>query len=113
MWVGKIKDNVGVVVAGIGLIGALFAFDGRYEKAGESAKIMTAAKNEIIHELRSEVSTNRGVLILNMQRDADDLEFQISEYENKNEIAPRYIIEKHKAIVREIETLKKDEKPNN
>jgi len=66
-------------------------------------------KNEIINEMRREVAKNRTVMIASMQRDADDLEFQMMEYEHKKQPAPRFIIEKHKQITRQIEELKKNE----
>ena len=86
------------------LIGAIITADARYTKQDDLQDI----KNEIINEMRFEISKNRTVMIASMQRDADDLEFQMMDYEQKQKPIPRFIIEKHKQITRQIEELKKN-----
>lgn len=92
----------------VGAISAFFAFDDRYNNATIVQSIQSA-KVEIVSEMRTEVGTNRSALISLLQRDADDLEFEISELERKGEDVPRFKIERHKATLRQIEELKKDE----
>jgi len=55
--------------------------------------------------MRREVSKNRAVMIASMQRSADDIEFQIMEHEQNGDKVPRFLIEKHKQITRQIEDL--------
>jgi hypothetical protein len=101
---------IGGITAALALISAIIAADARYTKSDDLTKV----KNEIINEMRREVSKNRSVMIARMRRDADDLEYQMMEFESKKKQAPRYIIEKHKEILRQIEELKKyDEKDKN
>ena len=99
------KFNLMNIVAGIiavlTMIGAVLGADARYTKQDD----LLAAKNEIINEMRTEVSKNRAVMIGSMQRDADDLEFMMMEHEQNGTKVPRYIIEKHKQIERQIEEL--------
>lgn len=90
--------------AALALIAAILAADARYTKRDD----LTAIKNEIINELRREVAKNRTVMIASMQRNADDLEFQMMDYEQQNKSIPRFIVEKHKQITRQIEELKKN-----
>jgi septation ring formation regulator EzrA len=45
-------------------------------------------------------------MIAGMQRDADDIEFQMIEIEEAGEKVPRFLKEKHKQITRQIEDLK-------
>jgi len=47
-------------------------------------------------------------MIGSMQRDADDLEYQMLEFTQTNKPVPRFIVEKHKQIIRQIEELKKN-----
>ncbi len=98
-----------VVSAGaiLAMISAVIAADARYTKFDDLNDI----KNEIINEMRREVTKNRAVMIGNMQRDADDLEYQMLEFERNEKSTPRYVIEKHKQIKRQIESLRVSEKP--
>ena len=102
------KPQLMTIVAGItvvlGVFGGVLTFDSRYVKSAA----LESTKNEIIGEMRREVVRNRSVMINNMQREADDVEFQISEIESKNKKAPRYLLEKHKQILRQIEDLKNE-----
>ena len=59
--------------------------------------------------MRMEVGTNRSALITLLQRDADDLEFDISKMEARNEEVPRHTLERYKSITRQIKDLE-DEK---
>jgi len=101
----NMKFNMMNLVAGIiavlTMIGAIIGADARYVKSDD----LTLAKNEIINEMRREVSKNRAVMIASMQRSADDIEFQIMEHEQKGAKVPRFLIEKHKQISRQIEDL--------
>lgn len=102
------KSQVMTIIIGItvilGVFGGVLSFDSRYVKSGS----LESTKNEIIGEMRREVVRNRSVMINNMQREADDVEFRISEIESKNKKAPRYLLEKHKEITRQIEDIKND-----
>ncbi len=121
-----IKLNLTNVVAGIvtalALVSGIIGFDSRYlndddlkaakiEFMAETDKKYTisadleAVKTEIIDELRREVSKNRAVMIASMQRTADDVEFQMLEHEQDGTKVPRFLIEKHKQIIRQIEDL--------
>ena len=103
---GHMKFNLMNLVAGIvavlTMIGGVIAADARYTKDDDLQLI----KNEIINEMRREVTKNRAVMIALMQRDADDIEFQMVEIEDKDEKVPRFLKEKHKQISRQIESLK-------
>ena len=100
------KFNIMNIVAGItavlAMIGGIIAADARYTKQNDLMDI----KNEIIEEMRREVTKNRAVMIASMQRDADDIEFQMIEIEERGEKVPRFLKEKHKQITRQIEDLK-------
>ena len=100
------KFNLMNIVAGItavlGMIAGILAADARYTKHDDLLKI----KDEIVNEMRQEVTKNRAVMIASMQRDADDIEFQMIEIEEKGEKVPRFLKEKHKQITRQIEDLK-------
>jgi len=100
----QLMTVVVAITAVLGVFGGVLTFDSRYVK--ESS--LESTKNEIIGEMRREVVRNRSVMINSMQREADDVEFQISELESKNKKAPRYLLEKHKQITRQIEDLKND-----
>ena len=103
---------VASTTAVVALISAIIAADARYTKVDDLDK----AKNEIIDEMRTEVTKNRKVMIATMQREADDLEFAMMEYEQEGKQPPRYMVEKFKQITRQIEELKdinKDDKDEN
>lgn len=108
----KPANIIATATAVIGLIAGIVALDSRYAKEDDFGKKLTAIKNDIIGEMRKEVVLNRTVMIANMQREADDLEFQINQLEASNKPVPRFMIEKYKQINREIEDLK-NENPNN
>ena len=91
--------GTGAVIA---MIGGIITADSRYIKSDD----LELAKNEIINEMRREVSKNRAVMIASMQRNADDIEFQIAEIEQQGNKVPRFLIEKHRQITRQIEDLK-------
>ena len=98
----NIMNLIGGTAAVVALIGGLFAADARYIKSDDLQQV----KNEIINEMRYEVSKNRAVMIASMQRNADDIEFQIAEIEQEGDKVPRFLIEKHRQITRQIEDLK-------
>lgn len=118
----NLTNTVVGVTAALGLVAAVIGFDSRYLKEADldTAKIefmaetdqkytksadLEAVKDEIINELRQEVSKNRAVMIASMQRTADDIEFQMLEHEQNGTKVPRFLLEKHKQIIRQIEDL--------
>lgn len=118
----NITNIIVTVTAGLGLVAAVIAFDSRYLKDDDLSTAKTEilneaderytetddlenVKNEIINELRTEVSKNRAVMIASMQRTADDIEFQMMEHEQNGTKVPRFLVEKHKQILRQIEDL--------
>ena len=106
----KPKLSLTAIIAGItavtSLLAGVFAIDSRYAKISD----VNDAKTEIINEMRREVVKNRDVMIDGMRRESDDIEFQIMELERKGQTAPRYLVEKHKQILRQIEKLQEYEK---
>ncbi len=98
----KLVSIVGTIGA---LVGGFLAFDARYNPAPIQAQL-EAAKTELITELRTEIAITRAAMLSNMLREADDIEYQISEYELNNKQPPRFLVEKHKQIIRDIEELK-------
>ena len=106
-WMGvymkfSIMNAVATGTAILAMVAAVIGADSRYVKSDD----LQQAKNEIINEMRYEVSKNRAVMIASMQRNADDIEFQIAEIEQEGNKAPRFLIEKHRQITRQIEDLK-------
>ena len=118
----NVMNTVGSVVAALAMIAAVISFDARYLKDEDLSVAKTeflavtderytvaddleTTKNEIINELRTEVSKNRSVMIASMQRTADDIEFQMMEHEQNGTKVPRFLLEKHKQILRQIEDL--------
>jgi len=108
------------ITASLSLIAGVIAFDSRYTKQDEFTStilevnskftaIISDAKNDIIDEMRTEVVKNRSVMITSMQREADDLEFQMEILKLNAKPVPRYMIEKHKQIIRQIEALQENE----
>ena len=104
----KPLNIIGGVTAALALIGAIISFDARYAKQDDFLDTISAAKNEIVNEMRQEVVKNRTVMINAMQREADDLEYQMSELEKAGKSVPRYMSDKFKQIGRQIEELKND-----
>ena len=100
----NITNIIAGTTAALALIAAILGADARYTKQADLVDI----KNEIINEMRREVAKNRTVMIASMQRNADDLEFQMMDYEQQNKPIPRFIVEKHRQIKRQIEELKKN-----
>ncbi len=101
-------NTVGTIAAILAMISAVIAADARYTKYDD----LTDIKDEIINEMRREVTKNRSVMIGSMRREADNLEFQMLEYERKDKNPPRYIIEKHKQIKRQIDSLQTSSQGN-
>jgi hypothetical protein len=83
------------------IIGAVFAFDARYNT--------TPAIDSLKAEVVSEIAVNRGAMISMMQGEADDIEFEMIQLEANNETIPRYLVDKHKLLNRQIERLQKNE----
>jgi hypothetical protein len=105
MDIKMIKNAAAVIVTALAIVAAVLGADDRYGKKSD----LEDMKNEIINEMRLEVTKNRAVMILNMQRDADDLEFQMLEIKDVGNKVPRYIIEKHTEIIRQIKNLQATE----
>lgn len=115
-----ITGAAATITAVVGLFGAVIGFDARYAKEEdfmsskqELLQTIEAAQRQIVDEMRAEVVKNRSVMIEGMQREADDLEYQMMELEKASKPVPRYMVEKHKQILRQIEALKHDEKDSN
>jgi len=103
----------GTVTTALTLMTAIFVFDDRYAKHDAISGDIEKVKEDIISEMRLQISKNRVAMISNMQRDADDLEFMIYTSRQKGEEPLRYIVDKHKQILRDIEQLKSYEKDTN
>ena len=101
----SITQIITTVGAAAALIASIFAIDARYTKDADLEHI----KNEIVGELRTEVAKNRSIMIDTMQREADDLEFQIYELTEAGKPVPRYLSDKHKQITRDIEKLENED----
>lgn len=101
----QIITSLGAAAA---LIATVFAIDARYTKDSDLQQV----KNDIVGELRTEVTKNRSIMLDEMQLDADDIEFQIMELQTDGKPVPRYLIEKHKHILRAIGKLENDKNNN-
>jgi hypothetical protein len=102
----KILSIVGGVSAAAALVATIIA---GYNVLTTDEELV-AVKHEIISEMRREVVKNRGVMISSMQREADDILWQMS-LEDENSDKYRYLSEKHRTITREIEELKNGQTP--
>ncbi len=98
------------IVAVLGMITAVITFDSRYSNDPVIAAFEKQT-NAIVLEMRREIGFNRSAMLSNMLREADDIEFQLTGYEMRDETAPRYLVEKHRQILRDIEELKSHETP--
>lgn len=106
---GSVASTITAILT---LLGAVFVFDDRYAKHAVISKDLDQLKLDIISEMRTEVSKNRIAMIQNMQREADDLDFEIYSARQRGEEPSRYLIDKNKQINRDIETLKSYESTN-
>jgi hypothetical protein len=107
-WVAKAS----AITAILGMVAAVIVFDDRYAKEEGLTEQLAAMQTSIIAEMRTEVTKNRSAMISNMQRDADDLEYEMSQIERSGDQPPRHMIDKHKQILRDIEELKAGETSN-
>lgn len=96
-----IGTAAGVVTTIGALVGTFFLIDDRYAHYDD----LQNAKNQIITELRVEVVKNRAAMIENMIMEADDLGFEIDRIRATGKEAPRFMVEKHKTILRQIKAL--------
>jgi len=95
-------------IAGIlGLLFAIWKVDDRYVKASQFKEISDANKIAIITETRYEIVKNRTAMIYAMERDVDDLEYEISILRESSEDIPRYLFEKKNQLRRDIDNLKR------
>ena len=98
------------ITAALALIGSIIGFDARYAKQADIDSKLNNVKDQIINEMRTEIVRNRSVMISAMQREADDLEYQMMELQRHHKEVPRYMSDKHKQILRQIEALKEYDK---
>ena len=103
----KWKMYIGIITTVLGLAAGIFVFDDRYAKAKTFTTDISRAKVEIISRLESEVGRNRAAMVNNMQRDADDLEYEMSLLRGAETDVPRYMVEKHRQLVRDIRDLQR------
>ncbi len=101
----KWKMYIGIVTTVLGLAAGIFVFDDRYAKAKTFNDAVNRAKLEVIQEMRSEVGRNRKAMVSNMQREADDLEYEMSILRAAAAEVPRYMVEKHRNLLRDIREL--------
>lgn len=104
----KPANIIATVTGALALIGAVIAFDARYAKEDQVVQSIVDIKDDIITEMRREVVKNRSVMIDNMQREADDIEYQMMQLESQSKPVPRFMSDKYKQITRQIETLKNE-----
>jgi len=94
-------------IAGIlGLLFAVWKVDDRYVKATQFTDQLEANKIAIISETRREIVKNRTAMIYAMERDVDDLEFEINNLREAEKSVPRYLFEKQNQLRRDIENLR-------
>lgn len=107
MWTPKtiITTAIGVVTTIATIGGGFLFFEDRYAHQQDLTISLNSAKNEIISTLSAEVVKNRAVMITSMQREADDVEYQMSMLRAEGKPVPRHMIDKFKAITRLIEDL--------
>ena len=103
----SIQKIAGIVGAIAVIVGAVFGFDARYNNQSTLFAI-EGVKSQVV----TEIALNRGAMISILQGEADDLEFEIVDYEQRGEVAPRYIVEKLKRTQRTIERLQSNEDIN-
>jgi hypothetical protein len=108
-WTPKtiITTAIGVVTTIATIGGGFLFFEDRYAHQSDLTVSLNSAKNEIIATLSAEVVKNRAVMITTMQREADELEYQITMLQAEGKPVPRHIIDKFKAITRSIEDLER------
>lgn len=99
----KILSIVGGISATIALFATLIT---GYKTLATDEELFTA-KHEIISEMRREVVKNRGVMKSTMQREADDILWEMSEID-PNSDKYKHLAEKHRDIIRQIEELKNE-----
>jgi len=106
MITSPVTKKVLVYVGGVStLLTALFGVwkvDDRYAKAHDIDK----AKDEIILTTRREIVKNRSAMIATMEREYDDLGYDIIVMQADNIDVPRYIEEKRRQLKRDIATLR-------
>jgi len=108
-FLGALKSKALTITAIVGMIAGVVVLDDRYSKETELQGKFDVVQNTIVKEMRKEVAKNRNAMISNMQRDADDVEFTITQLEEAGQPVPRFQREKFKQINRDIEGLKSDE----
>ena len=95
------------IIGGASATVALFAtFIAGYNTLATDDEL-EAAKQEIVSEMRREVVRNRGVMISTMQREADDLLWDMQGLEMSSDLY-KHLAEKHRDITRQIESLRNE-----
>ena len=106
----NVNKIVTVLVFGVtmvsAIVGSVLAIDTRYAKVNQVTVDLNSAKNEIIITLSHEVSKNRAVMVAGMQRNADDIEFEMRKMELAGQPESRYLKSKLLSLMRDIESLK-------
>jgi len=102
----KVLSIFGGISAVVALAGTLIA---GYNTMATDDELL-ATKHEIVGELRREVVKNRGVMISNMQREADDILWDMESVDPNTDLH-RHLAEKHRQISRQIEELKNGNTP--
>jgi len=96
--------QIGTIILAIvgsgGIVTGILTIDDRYTKRAD----LEAVKDQIIGEMRSEVSKNRDIMIQNLEREQLDLEFEIETIQDSSVPVPHYL----RAKVREIENTLKE-----
>lgn len=104
----KPLNIIAAIATVIGTIFAVINLDARYAKEHDVETSMQQVEINIVKEMRTEIVKNRGVMINNMQREADDIEYEMTLLEANNQNVPRYLSDKFKQITRQIEDLRNE-----
>lgn len=102
----KVLSIIGGLSAAVALAATLIT--GYNTLATDQELLQT--KQEIISELRREVVKSRSVMISNMQREADDMLWDMEGLDQHTDLY-KHLAEKHRNITRDIEDLKNESTP--
>ena len=108
----KWSAYAGAIAGVVALVTGLWKIDDRYakasaiEKAVEANKAqLIATKDAIIFEIRNEIIINRTSMIATMERELDDLEYEIStKFENNS--VPRHLLQRRIDLLRKITDMR-------
>lgn len=102
----KILSIIGGISAVVALVATLIA---GYDTLTTDAELLQT-KQDIISEMRREVVKNRGVMMSTMQREADDILWDLEGMDPTTDLY-KHLAEKHRDITRQIEDLKHESSP--